>query len=64
MASHTSTAVHDGRPCRMSEMTVGNTIFTVVSVQSDSAGETAYEKFRKRILKEIGTKQKSVKIGR
>ena len=48
----------------MSEMTVGNTIFTVISVQSDSAGETAYEKFRKRILKEIGAKPQTVKIGR
>ncbi|MBQ0072226.1 MAG: hypothetical protein KBS81_10325 [Spirochaetales bacterium] len=56
MDSQALTAVHNGRPCRLSEMTVGNTIFTVVSVQSDSASETAYEKFRKRILEDVGEK--------
>ena len=30
------------KPCRISEMTIGNTTFTVISVQSDAAKETAY----------------------
>jgi hypothetical protein len=64
MASQALTAVHNGRPCRLSEMTVGNTIFTVVSVQSDSASETAYEKFRKRILDDVGIKAKPAHKGR
>ena len=34
----------------MSEMTVGNTVFTVISVQSDHARETAYQKLRRLIL--------------
>ena len=31
-------------------MTVGNTLFTVISVQSDSARETAFDKVKKLIL--------------
>lgn len=41
---------YEGRPCTVSEMAVGNTRFTVISVQSDSAGETAFEKVKKLIL--------------
>ena len=47
-----STAVsnYKGRPCTVLEMTVGNTLFTVISVQSDSAKETAFDKVKKPIL--------------
>lgn len=50
-----------GKPCRISEMTVGNTVFTVISVQSESAKETAYEKVRKHILDQVekSSKEKS-----
>lgn len=50
-----------GKPCHISEMTVGNTVFTVISVQSESAKETAYEKVRKHILNqvEMSSKEKS-----
>jgi hypothetical protein len=50
-----------GKPCRISEMTVGNTVFTVISVQSESAKETAYEKVRKHILNQVekSSKEKS-----
>lgn len=43
-------STYEGRPCTVSEMTVGNTLFTVISVQSDSARETAFEKVKKLIL--------------
>lgn len=41
---------YKGKPCNTSEMQIGNTLFTVISVQSDSAKETAYEKVKKLIL--------------
>ncbi|MDO4853442.1 MAG: hypothetical protein Q4A88_08515 [Clostridia bacterium] len=41
---------YEGRPCTVSEMAVGNTLFTVISVQSDSARETTFEKVKKLIL--------------
>lgn len=37
-------------PSRVSEMQIGNTLFTIISVQSDSARESAYDKVRKLIL--------------
>ena len=43
-------STYEGRPCTVSEMTVGNTLFTVISVQSDSARETAFEKIKRLIL--------------
>ena len=43
-------STYEGRPCTVSEMTVGNTLFTVISVQSDSARETAFNKVKKLIL--------------
>ena len=41
---------YKGRPCRVSEMQVGNTLFTVISIQSDRAKETAYDKVKRLIL--------------
>ena len=43
-------STYEGRPCTVSEMTVGNTMFTVISVQSDSARETAFEKIKRLIM--------------
>lgn len=42
--------LHDGKPCRVSEMQIGTTLFTVISVESASAKETAYDKVKKLIL--------------
>lgn len=53
------TPVYMGRPCRVSEMKVGNTFFTVVSVQSDSAKETAYNKVKKLILDGVKASSKN-----
>lgn len=41
---------YDGKPCRNTEMTVGNTLFTVISVQGESAKETACDKVKKLIM--------------
>ena len=41
---------YEGRPCTVSEMTVGNTLFTVISVHRDSATATAFDKVKKLIL--------------
>ena len=41
---------YKGKPCTASQMQIGNTFFTVISVQSEHAKETAYEKVKKLIL--------------
>lgn len=38
------------KPCRVSEMQVGETIFTVISVESDLAKENLYNKVKRMIL--------------
>lgn len=45
-----SQGTYKGNPSRVTEMQVGNTLFTVVSIQSEHARETAYDKVRKLIL--------------
>lgn len=42
--------LHNGKPCRVDEMKVDTTLFTVISVQSDSAKETANDKVKNLIL--------------
>ena len=42
--------IHDGKPCRVSEMQIGTTLFTVISVESADAKETAYDKVKKLIV--------------
>lgn len=41
---------HDGKSCHISEMQIGATLFTVISVESASAKETAYDKVKKLIV--------------
>ena len=41
---------YKGKPCSVSKTQVGNTIFTVISLQSEYAKETAYEKVKRLIL--------------
>ncbi len=38
------------KPCRITEIQVGDTIFTVVSVESDRAIERLYDKVKRMIL--------------
>lgn len=44
---------YNGKPCAKSQMQVGNTFFTVISVQSEYAKETAYEKVKRLILANV-----------
>ena len=50
---------HDGKPCRVSEMQIGATLFTVISVESTAAKETAYEKVKKLIMNNTNSSAKS-----
>ena len=44
---------YEGKPCRSTEMAVGNTLITLISVQGESAKETAYDKVKKLILDNV-----------
>ena len=55
----TPISTYKDRACRSSEMTIGNTTFTVISVQSDAARETAYDKVKRLILDSVETVRKS-----
>lgn len=55
----TDNSIYNNKPCRSTEMTIGNTSFTVISVQGDAAKETAYDKVKKLILAGLETAQKS-----
>ena len=54
-----NTSIYNDKPCRSTEMAIGNTLFTVISVQSDAAKETAYNKVKKLILSSVETAEKS-----
>ena len=45
-----SPVTYKGKRSRVTEMQIGNTLFTVISVQSDLARENAYDKVKKLIL--------------
>ena len=47
---------YKGKPCTASQMQIGNTFFTVISVQSEHAKETAYEKVKNSFLQMRRTK--------
>ena len=55
----TGTSTYKDRACRSSEMTIGNTTFTVISVQSDTARETAYDKVKRLVLDSAAAVRKS-----
>nr|DAN57091.1 MAG TPA: transposon-encoded protein [Caudoviricetes sp.] len=42
----TEPRTYNDKPCRSTEMTIGNTSFTVISVQGDAVKETAYDKVK------------------
>lgn len=44
------------KPYRVSEMQVGETIFTVISIESDLAKENLYNKVKRMILDSNGNK--------
>ena len=42
--------IANNKPCRVTEMQIGETLFTVVSVESDRARERLYDKVKRMIL--------------
>lgn len=46
--------ITQNKPYRVSEMQVGETIFTVISMESDLARETLYNKVKRMILDSEG----------
>ena len=47
--------ITNNKPIRVTEMQVGDTIFTVVSVESDRARERLYDKVKRMILNNENT---------
>ena len=47
--------ITEKKPSRVTEMQVGDTIFTVVSVESDRAREHLYDKVKRMILNNENT---------
>lgn len=50
--------IHDGKPCRVSKMQIGTTLFTIISVESADAKETAYDKVKKLIVNNTNSPDK------
>ncbi len=48
-------AITQKKPCRVTEIQVGDTLFTVVSVESDRARERLYDKVKRMILNDENT---------
>ena len=48
-------AITNSKPCRVTEMQVGDTLFTVVFVESDRARERLYDKVKRMILNNENT---------
>ena len=44
------TTIPDSKPHRTSQMQLGDTLFTVISVESDRARERLYDKVKRMIL--------------
>lgn len=47
--------ISQNKPCRVTEMQIGDTLFTVVSVESDRAREHLYDKVKRMILNNENT---------
>ena len=48
-------AITNNKPSRVTEMQIGDTLFTVVSVESDRARERLYDKVKRMILNDENT---------
>ena len=46
----TITTIPDNKPHRASQMQIGDTLFTIISVESDRAREHLYDKVKRMIL--------------
>ena len=54
------TKIPDSKPNRTSQMQIGDTLFTVVSVESDRARERLYDKVKRMILNDDGKDATSI----
>ena len=52
--------IPDNKPHRTSQMQIGDTLFTVISVESDSAREHLYDKVKRMILNDEAQETMSV----
>ena len=52
-------SITNNKPSRVTEMQIGDTIFTVVSVESDRARERLYDKVKRMILNDENTETPS-----
>ena len=50
-------SITNNKPSRVTEMQVGDTLFTVVSVESDRAREHLYDKVKRMILNNENTER-------
>ena len=48
-------SITNNKPSRVTEMQIGDTLFTVVSVESDRARERLYDKVKRMILNDENT---------
>ena len=48
-------SITNSKPSRVTEMQIGDTFFTVVSVESDRARERLYDKVKRMILNDENT---------
>ena len=54
------TKIPDSKPNRTSQMQIGDTLFTVISVESDRARERLYDKVKRMILNDDGKDATSI----
>ena len=55
-----TTMIPDDKPHRTSQMQIGDTLFTVISVESDRAREHLYDKVKRMILNDEAQETMSV----
>ena len=55
-----TTMIPDNKPHRTSQMQIGDTLFTVISVESDRARECLYDKVKRMILNDEAQKTMSI----
>ena len=55
-----TTMIPDNKPHRTSQMQIGDTLFTVISVESDRAREHLYDKVKRMILNDEAQKKMSI----
>ena len=54
--------IANNKPCRVTEMQIGDTLFTVVSVESDRARERLYDKVKRMILNNENTETSTTAV--